>query len=465
MNVLKACLLGLLLLTPIQPAAAQDYDDVKIHVNRLSDRVIVLTEDSPMHNNIIAIASEKGIVVVDTAGSYIAAKKMRKRIAEEFGRSDFAYTINTHQHWDHARGNQVFADTVIIGHEKCIAAMRYDEAGRPARNERRESFLKQERERLAGLDPDSEEAKELRWRLAFSTRNHLSQKEGFVLTVPNLVFNDAMTMDLGDLTLKLVYFGNAHSGSDILIQVPEEGILLTGDLFLDRGWLPLFAGLRDLDVPRFIEVLDKLLIADDRIHTVIPGHEDLWTREKLVLWRDYIADLWDGVKAADAEGLGLEAMRERIPLKKECYYLTELGHDEAELKRFHEENMSDFLRQLKESASSIVERVLAEKGIDAAREKLIQLRTNKKDGGVLFDENDFNQLGYKLMGENRIEAAIMVFEQNVKSFPFSWNVHDSLGEAYMNAGKKDLAIKYYRKSIKLNPDNVNGKDILKRLEE
>lgn len=143
-----------------------------------------------------------------------------------------------------------------------------------------------------------------------------------------------MTLDLGDLTLKLYYFGRAHSGSDILIQVPEEELLLTGDLFLDIGWLPLFAGMTELDIPRWIEILSTVLDGEDKVTNVIPGHRKIWSKEKLVMWRDYIVNLWDGVQAAKAEGLNLETAIARFPLEEKYLYLKKLGHTDAALERF-----------------------------------------------------------------------------------------------------------------------------------
>lgn len=52
---------------------------------------------------------------------------------------------------------------------------------------------------------------------------------------------------------------------------------------------------------------------------------------------------------------------------------------------------------------------------------------------------------------------------NVEMYPESWNVYDSLGEGYMNDEQKELAIKNYEKSLELNPDNENGKAMLRRL--
>ena len=63
------------------------------------------------------------------------------------------------------------------------------------------------------------------------------------------------------------------------------------------------------------------------------------------------------------------------------------------------------------------------------------------------------------------EGAVKVFKLNSKEYPKSGNVWDSLADGYMQAGDKKKAKKYYRKSLKLAPDNQNAKDMLKKLEE
>jgi CubicO group peptidase (beta-lactamase class C family) len=87
-----------------------------------------------------------------------------------------------------------------------------------------------------------------------------------------------------------------------------------------------------------------------------------------------------------------------------------------------------------------------------------------KSGEYEANENDINNIGYEFLQKGDIDAAIEFFKLNIKLFPESWNVYDSLAEGYINKGEKDLAIKYYRKSLELNPDNVNGKEFLKKLE-
>ena len=78
-------------------------------------------------------------------------------------------------------------------------------------------------------------------------------------------------------------------------------------------------------------------------------------------------------------------------------------------------------------------------------------------------ENQLNNTGYAYLAAKRNKEAIEVFKLNVTLFPDSWNVYDSLGEAYAAEGNKDLAIKNYERSIELNPKNDAGKEMLKKL--
>ena len=78
-------------------------------------------------------------------------------------------------------------------------------------------------------------------------------------------------------------------------------------------------------------------------------------------------------------------------------------------------------------------------------------------------ELEINALGYFYLGKDKIREAIEVFKINVEEFPESFNVYDSMAEAYMKNGDNELAIKYYKKSLEINPQNTNGIEMLKRL--
>jgi len=78
-------------------------------------------------------------------------------------------------------------------------------------------------------------------------------------------------------------------------------------------------------------------------------------------------------------------------------------------------------------------------------------------------ERQLNSLGYRLLGNNKLKEAIEIFKFVVSEYPESYNAYDSLGEAFMNAGEKELAVKNYKKSLELNPQNENAKKMLEDL--
>lgn len=83
--------------------------------------------------------------------------------------------------------------------------------------------------------------------------------------------------------------------------------------------------------------------------------------------------------------------------------------------------------------------------------------------GAPFSERVLNRLGYKLLGEEHVEEAIAVLQLNVEAYPDAANPYDSLGEAYMVWGDKELAIANYRRSLELDPSNTNAVAMLEKL--
>lgn len=92
-------------------------------------------------------------------------------------------------------------------------------------------------------------------------------------------------------------------------------------------------------------------------------------------------------------------------------------------------------------------------------------RKNKHTHNYSFIENELNALGYQLLQENKIKKAIEVFKINVEEFPRSANVYDSLGEAYFNAKKYELALKNYKKTLDLNNSNNWAKSMIEKIKD
>ncbi len=121
-------------------------------------------------------------------------------------------------------------------------------------------------------------------------------------------------------------------------------------------------------------------------------------------------------------------------------------------------------RIISESAAYRIEQAIAKNGIDAGLNKCREIKSDPENK-LYFEENEFNAMGYRLMGMGRIHDAIAVFKLNVELYPDSFNVYDSLGEAYMNSGDTKNAIENYKRSLELNPENANAKEMLKKLEK
>ena len=83
----------------------------------------------------------------------------------------------------------------------------------------------------------------------------------------------------------------------------------------------------------------------------------------------------------------------------------------------------------------------------------------------LLDEYYLIQVGYYFLENERLEEAITLFKYAIKVYPDSWNAYDSLGEAYLIVKKYKEAKKSYRKSLEINPDNNNAREILHKIKQ
>jgi CubicO group peptidase (beta-lactamase class C family) len=106
--------------------------------------------------------------------------------------------------------------------------------------------------------------------------------------------------------------------------------------------------------------------------------------------------------------------------------------------------------------------LLADGKTDEALQGYRAIRSQKQDSPVV-SEARINNVGYELLRAGKTDAAIAVFKLNREFYPGSWNVYDSLGEAYMAKGDRARAIENYERSLALNPRNAGGKRRLEQL--
>ncbi|HEV3470306.1 MAG TPA: serine hydrolase [Pyrinomonadaceae bacterium] len=117
----------------------------------------------------------------------------------------------------------------------------------------------------------------------------------------------------------------------------------------------------------------------------------------------------------------------------------------------------------RQSVALALAKTAFERGAAEAVKQYRELKATQADK-FDFSEGELNTLGYQLLGAGRVGDAVEIFKLNVEAYPGAFNTYDSLGEAYAVQGEKELAIKNYRRSLELNPQNTNAVERLKKLE-
>ena len=291
----------------------------------------VLVSGGPQNVNITAFLTEAGIVLVDTGESEAEGKRARKLIEEVFPGAEFAYLINTHSHWDHISGNSAFPGVQIVAHQKCRDSIEKGDGdrGNPAIDR---DVPRAETDSLTGevagdIPPPPPPAGTI-W----------FEGERYDLTVPDITFTDSMSIHCGNTTFNLHYFGETHTVSDILIVVPEAGILLAGDLFF-HNWLPVFSPWIHPDPGRWQAVRDILLAEETRFEAVIPGHGPLMDREELEKQFNYRLAMWDSVERSYQAGNSLETTLKELDIREVFPDMVEANIRDSRGRTVHEENI------------------------------------------------------------------------------------------------------------------------------
>jgi glyoxylase-like metal-dependent hydrolase (beta-lactamase superfamily II) len=446
-------------LTALSAAASEG--DGLFRVTRLSERMIVLTGSPPWECNHVVIVTARGLVLFDAGHSPLMGRLIREAVARELGRDRFAYVVDTHEHWGHTWGAAAFPEAVVIGHELAVPAMKADIANLATRAQRIRDLADTTRGTLASLDPESAEGRTAKLQVEHFDRIARGLTEpGMTVRLPDLTFSERMELDLGDVTLRMHHLGRGHSASDIAVIVPEERAVMMGCFFFEQDGLPTFGQLPTLDPDRWLAVFSAVLDAEPTVERVILGQHSIWPRAKLVAMRDAIAAMWSSVKASDAAGLGLEAAIGALPAGATPSFFGDGGVSSERIAGYLRTETTALWRQLKHSVAGEVQRTLDASGIAAAAARFEKLRG---DRAYLVDEGEINVLGYRYLQAGATDAAIAIFEMNVAHFPASWNVYDSLGEAYAARGDRVRAIELYRRSLELNPANTNATAALARL--
>jgi tetratricopeptide (TPR) repeat protein len=101
-------------------------------------------------------------------------------------------------------------------------------------------------------------------------------------------------------------------------------------------------------------------------------------------------------------------------------------------------------------------------GKQGAQQAIRDFKTHSQTTEKL-PESFVNALGYQTLEAKKLADAVALFTFNTELYPDSWNVYDSLGEAYADNANYDLAVLNYRHSLALNPKNTGAEKMLQKL--
>ncbi|TNE56274.1 MAG: MBL fold metallo-hydrolase [Bacteroidetes bacterium] len=226
-------------------------------------------------------------IIFDSFLSPEAAKELPP-LAERLGLSPIRYVINSHAHNDHIRGNQVFSpDTDIISTSKTaelIAKWEPEEIAAeknyaPVEYARADSMLKA----FSG-DTSSLEFQNLRLLhpyFATLARSHTDVQT----RLPNVFVNDTKSLDGPMRKVQLLTRGAGHTESDLVLYLPDEHILFSGDLIFN-GMHPYLA---DGDPEKLMEWLGYLETLE--VRTIVPGHGSVGDARLITNIKTYLYDL------------------------------------------------------------------------------------------------------------------------------------------------------------------------------
>jgi len=115
----------------------------------------------------------------------------------------------------------------------------------------------------------------------------------------------------------------------------------------------------------------------------------------------------------------------------------------------------------KPSLGELLYGAMKDRGVEAAMTDIDAVLD--REGYEIPSSGPLNMLGYDLLGEGKAEMAIAICELNVRRFPDEANPYDSLAEAHLASGDRDMAIVCYEKALKVDPGFANARQVLERL--
>ena len=287
-----------------------DPGDAKFEIKKLADGVwaAVAAPAYKVNCNTAIIETDDGVMVVDTHSKPSAARVVVERL-RQLTTKPVRYVVNTHFHWDHWHGNEVYPQAYpgaeIVTNQITREAMLRKGLKRIQDHVRLSPpEIARLTTAIAAAGSAAERAKlEAELRLAEA---YFAEVRALKPALPTIAFEQTMKLYRRDREIHLLHLGRAHTEGDVFVYLPKEKVVITGDAVI--GWTPYMGDGYPED---WVGTLDRLAQLD--FTHIIMGHGDPAGRDWLRTFRGYVHDMVEAVRREAAAGATLDEVKQRVP--------------------------------------------------------------------------------------------------------------------------------------------------------
>ena len=261
-----------------------------------------------VNSNTVIIETDDGVLVVDSHSKPSAARAVVRQLRDLTPRP-VRYVVNTHFHWDHWQGNEVYPaaypNVEVITNDITREAMVRKSLKRIQDHVRAvpAEIAKLRADLAAATDPG--QRAELASNIT-QAEAYLGEIRALRPALPTMAFENTMRLFHRDREIHLLYLGRAHTEGDVFVYLPREKVVVTGDAVI--AWTPFMGDGYPEDWGRTLARLEQLDFT-----TMLMGHGEPAGKEWLAVFRGYVEDLVEAVRREAAAGATLDEVKRRVP--------------------------------------------------------------------------------------------------------------------------------------------------------
>jgi cyclase len=306
--------------------------------------------DVGLDGNSVVIVSSSGVLVFDTNGTPAAAAAILAEI-KKLTDKPIRFIVNSHWHWDHWYGTQVYKEAFpaaqVIAHAATREMMMGPalEFNRPGIEQQLPGYIKM-LEQKATTDPS------VRPRLD-EARFFLDQKRSVKHVFPDVTFTSALDLHLGDRLIQVRHHDRAVTPGDAYLVLPKEKIVFSGDLIVNP--IPFALSAYPTGWLKTLEALDALDAS-----LIIAGHGDPLRDETLLhaTMEAFRVLLREG-KTAKEKGIDVDVAKEAVMPLLEGPMAQMTGNDSRLISQFKIYLVDWYLHRVYEELSGPLSNVIA----------------------------------------------------------------------------------------------------------